>query len=113
MAVRYVARLGFKYAIRSNFLHFLTHTIVDWIDLFTRRELAMVIVDSLNYCVEKKGLEVYVWWRWSFYTGIQTNFKISKKWTGNVQMLYNFDSSLKDGFPEKMAARVGVQYNLK
>lgn len=53
--------MGFKYAIRSERLHFLTHTIVDWVDLFTRRELAMVIVDSLNYCIEKKGLEVYVW----------------------------------------------------
>jgi len=53
--------MGFKYAIRSERLHFLTHTIVDWVDLFTRRELAMVIVNSLNYCIEKKGLEVYVW----------------------------------------------------
>ena len=35
--------------------------IVDWIDVFTRRELADIIVDSLNYCIEKKGLEVYVW----------------------------------------------------
>ncbi len=53
--------MGFKYAIRSDKLHFLTHTVVDWIDVFTRRELANVVVDSLNYCVENKGLEVYVW----------------------------------------------------
>ena len=53
--------MGFKYAIRSDKLHFLTHTVVDWIDVFTRRELADVIVYSLNYCIEKKGLEVYVW----------------------------------------------------
>jgi len=53
--------VGFKYAIRTDRLHFLTHTIVDWIDLFTRRELAMIVVDSMNYCIEKKGLEVYVW----------------------------------------------------
>ncbi len=52
-------------------------------------------------------------WRWSFYTGIQTNFKSSKMWTGNVQVLYNFGSNLKDGFPEKLSARVGVQYSLK
>jgi len=45
--------------------------------------------------------------------GIQTNFKLSKRLIGNVQMLYNFDSSLKDGFPEKLTARVGVQYALK
>ena len=53
--------MGFKYAIRSDRLHFLTHTVANWIDLFTRRELAMIIVDSLNYCIEKKGLEVYAW----------------------------------------------------
>lgn len=49
-------------------------------------------------------------WRWSFHSGIQTNFKIGKQWTGSVQMLYNFDSSLKDGFPEWLAVRFGVQY---
>ena len=53
--------MGFKYAIRTDRLHFLTHTVVDWVDLFTRRELGMIVVDSLNYCVEKKGLEVYAW----------------------------------------------------
>ncbi|CAN5472123.1 transposase [soil metagenome] len=53
--------MGFKYAIRSDKPHFLTHTIVDWIDVFTRRELADVIVNSLNYCIMNKGLEVYVW----------------------------------------------------
>lgn len=53
--------MGFKYAIRTERLHFLTHTIVDWIDLFTRRELAMIVIDSMNYCIRNKGLEVYVW----------------------------------------------------
>ncbi len=52
-------------------------------------------------------------WRWAFHTGVQTNFKLGKRWTGNVQMLYNFDSSLKDGFPEKLSPRIGVQYSLK
>ena len=53
--------MGFKYAIRSDKLHFLTHTVVDWIDVFTRKELAEIVVKSLNYCIENKGLEVYVW----------------------------------------------------
>ena len=30
-------------------------------------------------------------WRWSFHSGIQTNFKLGRQWTGNVQMLYNFE----------------------
>jgi hypothetical protein len=52
-------------------------------------------------------------WRWSFHAGIQTNFKISKRWTGNVQMLYNFEANLKDGFPERLTGRMGVQYAIK
>ena len=37
-------------------LNFLTLTIVDWIDLFTRKELAEVIIESLRYCQENKSL---------------------------------------------------------
>jgi len=51
-------------------------------------------------------------WRWTFYSGIQTNFKLGKQWTGIIQMLWNFDSNLKDGFPEKLTMRAGVQYKL-
>jgi hypothetical protein len=52
-------------------------------------------------------------WRWQMITGIQNNFKISKSMTGNVQMLYNFDKSLKDGFPERLMVRMGVAYTFK
>ncbi len=39
----------------------LTFTIVDWIDVFSRKEYKIVIVDSLNYCIGHKGLEVFAW----------------------------------------------------
>jgi putative transposase len=35
--------------------------VIDWIDIFTRKEYKLEIVDSLNYCVAHKGLEVYAW----------------------------------------------------
>lgn len=41
--------------------YFLTLTVVDWIDLFTRKEYCNVIVDSLNYCINQKGLEVFAY----------------------------------------------------
>lgn len=41
--------------------HFLTLTIVQWIDLFTRRDYRDIIVDSLNYCIEEKGLKLNAW----------------------------------------------------
>jgi len=40
-------------------INFLTMTVVDWIDLFTRKVYCDIIIDSLKYCVENKGLIVY------------------------------------------------------
>jgi putative transposase len=34
---------------------------INWIDVFTRRVYKDIIVDSLNYCIENKGLIVYAW----------------------------------------------------
>lgn len=42
-------------------VHFITCTIVHWIDLFSRREYWDIIVDSLNYCVKHKGLHIFAW----------------------------------------------------
>lgn len=42
-------------------VYFLTFTIVNWIDVFTRKEYKIIITDSLNFCIEKKGLEVFAY----------------------------------------------------
>jgi putative transposase len=53
---------GDRYFIRDqNAIYFLTHTVVQWLDVFTRPRHKMVVVDSLNYCIEKKGLNVHAW----------------------------------------------------
>jgi putative transposase len=39
--------------------HFLTFTIVDWVDLFTRKSYRDTIINSLKYCMEHKGAIVY------------------------------------------------------
>ena len=53
---------GDRYKIdNQEEVYFLTLTIVDWIDIFTRKEYKLIIVDSLNYCVENKGLEIFGW----------------------------------------------------
>ena len=50
------------YIIRDQSLpHFITPTVVDWIDVFTRPIYKEIIVDSLNYCIKNKGLVVYAW----------------------------------------------------
>ncbi len=54
--------MGFKYRITANDeLYFLTLTVVDWIDDFTRKELCEDLLDSLKYCQQHKGLIVYAW----------------------------------------------------
>lgn len=42
-------------------LYFITSTVVQWIDVFTRKQYADIIVDSLNFCIKNKGLKVYGW----------------------------------------------------
>lgn len=42
-------------------VHFTTSTIVNWIDLFTRKEYAEIVLDSLRYCQVKKGLIIHGW----------------------------------------------------
>ena len=53
---------GDQYKIQDQFgSYFLTLTVVRWVDIFTRTEYRDAIVDSLNYCVENKNLELNAW----------------------------------------------------
>jgi putative transposase len=45
----------------QNAVYFLTFPVVDWVDIFTRPIYKTIIVDSLNYCIENKGLTVHAW----------------------------------------------------
>ena len=40
---------------------FVTTTVVDWVDVFTRMQYKQIVVDSLQYCQQNKGLIVYSW----------------------------------------------------
>ncbi len=42
-------------------LYFITCTVVDWIDVFTRASYKQEIVESLRYCQQQKGLLLYAW----------------------------------------------------
>ncbi|WP_206106666.1 transposase [Ilyomonas limi] len=39
--------------------HFLTCTVVNWIDVFTRKDYSDIVENSLNFCIYNKGLIVY------------------------------------------------------
>lgn len=48
------------YKIRDQHgLYYLTMTVVAWVDLFTRENCKEIVIASLKYCQEHKGLEVY------------------------------------------------------
>jgi REP element-mobilizing transposase RayT len=45
------------YVIRNQDIpHFLTFTVVDWVDVFTRKVYRDILLDSLKFCQEHKGL---------------------------------------------------------
>jgi putative transposase len=37
----------------------MTLTTVEWIDIFTRDRYKQILCDSLNYCIDNKGLEIF------------------------------------------------------
>lgn len=41
--------------------YFITITTVSWIDVFTRLNHKYAIIDSLRYCQQQKGLEIYAY----------------------------------------------------
>ena len=51
-----------RYKIHNqNATYFLTLTVVGWIDVFTRKACKDIVIDSLRYCQENKGLNIYAY----------------------------------------------------
>lgn len=48
---------GYKIRDQSS-THFLTFTVMGWIDIFSRKRYKDIIIDSLNYCKQNKGLQI-------------------------------------------------------
>ena len=42
-------------------VYFITFAVVEWIDVFTRKEYADIVIESLRYCIQHKGLKVHAW----------------------------------------------------
>jgi putative transposase len=45
----------------DNGLHFITPTVIDWIDIFTRPVYRHMFLESIQYCQQHKGLQVHAW----------------------------------------------------
>lgn len=51
---------GYKIRDQSN-PHFITATVVDWIDIFSRKIYRDCLLSSLDYCIHHKGMVVYAY----------------------------------------------------
>jgi putative transposase len=54
--------MGKEYVIRDRgAAHFVTFTVHQWVDVFTRSIYSGILLESLRYCQDNKGLEVFAW----------------------------------------------------
>jgi hypothetical protein len=42
-------------------VYFVSFSVVEWIDVFTRNEYKNILLDSLRYCQQNKGMEIFAW----------------------------------------------------
>ncbi|MBP1619032.1 MAG: transposase [Bacteroidetes bacterium] len=52
--------MGLQHRIEGN-IYFVTDTVVDWVDIFSLPKYKHVVIDSLVYCQNHKGLIIYAW----------------------------------------------------
>ena len=54
--------MSYAYQIhKQDAAYFLTLTAVEWVDAFMRKEHKQILCDSLNYCIDQKGLEIFAY----------------------------------------------------
>ncbi|MFI5196184.1 MAG: REP-associated tyrosine transposase [Chitinophagales bacterium] len=56
----YLAFMSTGYQIDDQYaMYFLTFTIVDWVDVFSRKNYRDIVMDSLRFCINEKNLKLY------------------------------------------------------
>lgn len=54
--------MGFAYQVKDQgAVHFVTFTVHQWADVFTRPIYVDALLESLRYCQKEKGLEIFAW----------------------------------------------------
>ncbi|WP_066759715.1 transposase [Crocinitomix algicola] len=54
-------RSGIKRTIKKEASYFLTLTVVNWADVFTRPVYKDALIDSMKYCIANKGLNIFAY----------------------------------------------------
>ena len=55
-----MADSGYKIRNQEG-IHFITFAVVEWVDVFTRKEYRNIVLDSIKHCQKEKGLILYSW----------------------------------------------------
>ncbi|MBN7813325.1 transposase [Algoriphagus sp. H41] len=97
----------------QNAVYFLTLTIVEWVDIFTRREYKMEVVDSLNFCVERKGLEIFAWCLMSNHLHLLCRSKEAFRLSDTIQDFKKFTARKILGSMEKESIESRAKWILK
>ena len=40
-------------------VYFISSAVVEWLDVFTQNEYKTILIDSLRFCQQKKGMEIF------------------------------------------------------
>jgi putative transposase len=82
-----------QYTIRNKSgIYFCTLTVVNWIDVFTRKEYCFVVLDSLKYCQQHKGLVVHAYVIMSSHVHLLISAKEGYDLSGILRDLKQFTS---------------------
>lgn len=42
-------------------VYFISLAVVEWLDVFTRNKYKDIVLDSLRFCQQEKGMEIFAW----------------------------------------------------
>lgn len=87
----------------EDFLHFMTFTTIEWIDVFTNNKYFEVLLESMQYCKNNLGLKVYayaimtnhvhvIWQARKGYSLIQIVQSFKRQTTKDIKQVIRLDS---------------------
>lgn len=54
--------MAYEYRVKDQHaVYFITSTVHQWVDIFTRQDYVNIVIDSLKFCQKEKGLKIYAW----------------------------------------------------
>lgn len=83
---------GYKITDQQG-IYFVTFAVVEWVDVFTRKDYADIVVESLRYCQQEKGLIIYAWCLMSNHIHLIIRAKEGYKFSDILRDFKKFTSS--------------------